>query len=314
MSSSSIFATYYTKPEFIDRYLHDPVGITVIIPVIHTNELWEVNLLSIYREIPVAELIIADGGCIDNSIEIAMKFPRVRIEKHHQYKTLGFSIKASIETVKTDWFAYLHSDVFLPSGWWDKMKKHKSNYEWFGCRMQHTVMVEYDLDYGERPYAGAQIGKTANFSGHMSHIDDDYVYRQEDFVFSDVVKNSNGREGKINDVFHYHQTMHKDSPTGRKVKSLKIDMSMNDSERLRTADQQLKGIVKYLKPNNPWLIESALGSFIQLLSMKKSNFYELRRWILETDPAWWPVIRNRYLKFKIKNLFLRLIKRSPAKS
>jgi hypothetical protein len=37
-------------------------GVTVIIPIVHTNELWEENLKSIYREIPTAQLLIGDGG------------------------------------------------------------------------------------------------------------------------------------------------------------------------------------------------------------------------------------------------------------
>ena len=53
--------------------------IEVVIPVIHTNELWRANLNSVYREIPVRQLCISDGGCKDDSIKIARSFPRVEV-------------------------------------------------------------------------------------------------------------------------------------------------------------------------------------------------------------------------------------------
>lgn len=50
----SIYQRYFTQEPLNDRYLREPEeGIDVIIPVMHTNELWESNLHSIYREIPV---------------------------------------------------------------------------------------------------------------------------------------------------------------------------------------------------------------------------------------------------------------------
>ena len=57
----SIFQEYYSKQEFVDKYIQDPTdAIDVIIPVYHTNELWRANLISIFREIPVKRLLISD--------------------------------------------------------------------------------------------------------------------------------------------------------------------------------------------------------------------------------------------------------------
>ena len=53
-------------------------AVDVLIPVMHTNDLWEANLLSIYREIPVKRLLLGDAGCIDRTVEIARRFPRAR--------------------------------------------------------------------------------------------------------------------------------------------------------------------------------------------------------------------------------------------
>ena len=42
-------------------------------------------------------------------------------------------------------------------------------------------MVEFDSDYGVRPYAGSQL--VCEPVEGLLRIDDDFVYRQEDFVF-----------------------------------------------------------------------------------------------------------------------------------
>jgi hypothetical protein len=68
--ASSIFEEYYIPRPLEDRFARDASdAIEVIIPVIHTNELWRANPNSIYREIPVRRLLISDGGCKDDSIE-----------------------------------------------------------------------------------------------------------------------------------------------------------------------------------------------------------------------------------------------------
>ena len=107
---------------FADRFATDSArAVDVIIPIVHTNELWRSNLISIYREIPVNRLLIGDGGCIDDSLEVARQFPRVEVLDHRNFTSLGYSIRHLIEAVETEWFVYLHSDVFLPPGWFETM-------------------------------------------------------------------------------------------------------------------------------------------------------------------------------------------------
>ena len=63
---ASIFSRYFGAEPFADRFATDSArALDVIIPIVHTNELWRSNLTSIYREIPVNRLLIGDGGCID---------------------------------------------------------------------------------------------------------------------------------------------------------------------------------------------------------------------------------------------------------
>ena len=303
LSSFSIFQEYYHRIDFFDRYLDDKSeGITVIIPTVHSNELWRANLLSIYREVPVKQLLIGDGGCIDDTITIAMEFPRTVIHDHRNYKSLGFSIRKLIEAVETDWFIYLHSDVYLPKGWFDKMISHKGKYDWYGCRMQQTVMVEFDNGYGERPYAGSQIGRKAAFFEGLSRIDDDYVYRQEDFVFSDIISRGGGIEGKIDDIFHYHQTIKKDSPVWnpRNVK-VKISQDLSNEENLRVWDAQFRGIIKYLQPTTQWAISGAGYGAYTLIKLNAMTRVDLYAWVEQVNPIWLPFVKRQLLKQRILN-------------
>lgn len=298
---SSIFKKYYELNELKDKYLETPEeGVDVIIPIVHTNELWENNLHSIYSEIPVKRLLISDGGCIDNSIEIVKKFPRVEILDHKEYKTLGYCLRELILKVEAEWFIYLHSDVYLPADWYETMKKYKSQYDWYGCPQQITVMAEYlnrDKMHGKvRPYAGSQIGKKEAFLKYIETIDDDFVYRQEDFVLANIVEKAGYKHGFVEDTFHYHQVMHKESPFSRKIKSVKVEVAWSDAEKIRAATMQLNGVVKYLEPTQTMIKEAE----VNIVLLKQYNAFRkdvFLKWVNEVNPIW------------IKNIsFLRILK------
>lgn len=293
--STSIFSEYYSQVPFYDKFTHHPdSAVDVIIPIIHTNELWETNLKSFYREIPINRLLIGDGGCMDDSIKIAKKFPRVKIFNHKKYVSLGYSIRKLIEEVETDWFIYPHSDIYLPEGWFEKMRSHQGKLDWFGCPMRLTVLAEYDLVDKIRPYAGSQMGRKEAFLGGLDKIDDDYVYRQEDFVFTELVEKNGFKHGKVEDTFHYHQVMHRKTPFGRKIKNVKLDVEIEEHEELRAAEMQVRGVVKYLKPNH--FQESCVRSnLIYLIEKDKINLKEFRKWVKDVNPVW----SNRIKPYRI---------------
>ncbi|HBB97296.1 MAG TPA: hypothetical protein DC054_18110 [Blastocatellia bacterium] len=290
--TESIFGAYYADVPFVDRFETQPDrSVDVIIPIIHTNELWKTNLFSLYREIPIHKLLIGDGGCIDNSIEIVKEFPRVEVFDHRSYKTLGYSIRKLIESVETDWFIYVHSDVYLPPGWFDVMQRHQADYDWFGCPMKHTVMVQYEIPEEVRPYAGSQMGLKSAFEAGLGSIDDDYVYRQEDFVLADLVEKAGFKHGKIEDTFHYHQTMYKPTPWVRKVKSVNLNLYISPEEEVRNRIMQARGIIKYLQPNNPALIyevSMSIDRLFELGELTPANWPDFKQWVAETNSKWLP--------------------------
>jgi len=284
----SIFGRYHTQEPFVDRYVANSDGaVDIVIPVLHSNELWRSNLISIYREVPVHRLRLGDAGCKDETLIIARQFPRVEIYDHSSFKSLGYSVKELIKAVETEWFCYFHSDVYLPDGWFDTMRAHQAEYDWFGCPMRITALVEYPLVDRERPYAGTQMGRKAAFAGGLDRIGDDYVYRQEDWVFAGIVEDGGFRHGKIEDTFHWHQVMPRvygDTRRTRKFKEVRLDVEMTHEEELYTAETQLRGTIKYLKPT----AYHVNGANIHLRYLKNlgkidAEFYD---WVGRTNPVW----------------------------
>ena len=248
---ASIFSRYFGAEPFADRFATDSArAVDVIIPIVHTNELWRSNLTSIYREIPVNRLLIGDGGCIDNSLEVARQFPRVEVLDHRNFTSLGYSIRHLIEAVETEWFVYLHSDVFLPPGWFETMFARRNEFDWFECNQRITVMADYLLDTTKvaRAYSGSQMGRKAAFANVTPLIDDDYLYRNEDIIFAQLIARNGMRYGKVGETFHFHQIMHKPSRWLRKVTRVNIDLELGADEELRANDTYARGIIKYLDP------------------------------------------------------------------
>ncbi|MBX9845835.1 MAG: glycosyltransferase family 2 protein [Xanthobacteraceae bacterium] len=309
-----IFARYYSKEEFVDRLSrHDANGVDVIIPVLHTNELWEKNLISIYREIPVSRLLIGDAGCTEEALRIVRRFPRAEVLDHTTFKSLGYSVRKLIEAVDTEWFVYLHSDVYLPDGWFDAMCRHRNEYDWFGCPMRITALVEYPHSTPGRPYAGSQMGRKKAFDGRLGHIDDDYVYRQEDFVFARVIEEGGFRHGKIEDTFHFHQVMprlYDKEGRARSFKNLEMSVEMAPEEEQLTIDTQLRGTIKYLRPELDH-VRGVEENLRYLLGRQTLDLEEFRQWVKATNPEWLPYVRSRFsLGYIARRLLARFMGRS----
>lgn len=289
----TIFQEYYKENTLIDRkIIKAEEGIDVIIPILNTNELFETNLYSFYRDIPINRLLIGDGGCTDDSIAIVKKFPRVIIYNQKEFKTLGFRIQELIKEVSTDWFIYLHSDVFLPEGWYDEMIKHQNDYDWYECFRKITVLVEYDAhsqNVAKRPYSGSQMGKTEAFRNIK--VDDDYLYRNEDIIFRELVEKQGFSYGRISDTFHYHQVMNRRGDTEPNFRNVSIERETDKDWGIETYNMQARGIIKYLEPQKE-SVESVNSSIAVLLNHNSLNWEEFKQWVKETNPKWLKYIRK----------------------
>ncbi len=287
----SIFSEYYKTPRLVDRYETDRSrAIDVVIPIIHTNEFWRSNLLSIYREIPVNRLLLGDGGCIDDSIDVAKEFPRVEVLNHREFTSLGFSIRHLIESTDTEWFVYLHSDVYLPSGWFEAMSAHRGEFDWFECNQRITVLADYLFDSTQvhRSYSGSQMGRRAAFATVTPQIDDDYLYRNEDIIFQSIVEREGFRYGKVAETFHYHQVMHKPSRWQRAIKRVNVEAEIARDEDIRSNLTYAQGIIKYLAPSDtsPDIVDSVRTAGVRLAELGEMNEEQLLEWARKTNPEW----------------------------
>ncbi|MFW9938376.1 MAG: glycosyltransferase family 2 protein, partial [Candidatus Thorarchaeota archaeon] len=199
MEPTSFFEKYLPEENFFDRLEKTKEeAIDVIIPIFNTNPLFEKNLKSFYREIPINRLIIGDAGSTDDSINILSKFPRVKIINQASCKTLGYCIAELISEVKTEWFIYLHADVYLPNNWYDIMKRYKNTYEWFESDRRIITLLDFNLNIekSKRAYSGSQMGRKDAFNNIITKIDDDYLYRNEDIIFQNMIESEGFQYGR----------------------------------------------------------------------------------------------------------------------
>lgn len=296
MNSVNIFKKYFAEDEFVDRYeSRRKEAVDVIIPLIDTNELWEKNLHSFYREIPINRLLIGDGGCTDNSIEIAGKYPRSVILDQSAYHSQGYCIKELMENVQTKWFIYLHADVYLPDGWYDEMKKHQDEYDWYECYRRMTILFEYSAESqntAKRPFSGSQMGRTEAFKNILPKIDDDYLQRNEDIIFGGLIEAEGFKYGRVADTYHYHQLMNKRGEKEPKLKKIAIEKESDTAWEIKISEMQIKGIIKYLPPKK-YLIKGVNGHIAILLRHKALDWSEFKEWVKRTNPAWLDKINKK---------------------
>lgn len=295
-NNNNIFTQYWAEEIFIDRYNDGPENaVDVLIPVAHTNELWKKNLLSIYREIPVKRLLIGNCGCTEQALEIVREFPRTVILDHQNFHSLGFSIRKLIEAVETEWFVYLHSDVFLPQGWFHAMVSHQSEFDWFECNRRKLVLLDYEdgrQNSQKRPFSGSQMGKKTIFQNFLNSIDDDYLYRNEDFVIRKLVEYAGGRYGRVPETFHYHQLMNKSGEFEPDFVRAEFTRRDDTVWMKKTSDMQVRGLIKYTQPDNDYIQSELCASLKVLMDCGGFDPKEFIAWTTQTNVNWLPIVKK----------------------
>jgi len=308
--ASSVFATLYRDEPFVDRYSADPANaVDVIVPVMHANELWRRNLQSAYREIPIKRLLISDGGSIDDSIDIAREFPRVTVMDHRTFVSLGYCLRKLIEAVETEWFVYLHSDVFLAPGWFEGMLAERGRLDWFESRQHTLILAEYPHHYEKgvpRAFSGAQMGRRKAFDQVLPAIDDDYLYRNEDIILAHLVERQGFRYGRADGALIFHEQMEKKSRWLRSIEDVKIIVRKSAEEDLREQQMQLYGLLKYMEPDPATLAAHSIIDYVYSLRLGgQLDWAEFRVWVEKVNPGWWPLIQRAYRRHRLKNSFVQ---------
>jgi len=98
--------------------------IDVVIPTKNSvKPCWKKCLDSIYNsDIPLNRVIIIDSCSTDKTLEIAKKYPKVKIIE--EAGNLAEAREFGISLVKTKWFAFIDSDVIIPNNWFSEIWKY----------------------------------------------------------------------------------------------------------------------------------------------------------------------------------------------
>ncbi len=318
MEENKFFENICKKEEFSDRKtIRNEESVDVIIPVFNTNPLFEKNLYSFYNEIPINRLIIGNGGSTDDSIEIINKFPRVLVVDQSNNRTLGYCIAELISLVETEWFVYLHDDVYLPENWYDNMKKHQNEYDWYECDRWNVVIIGFNVlnvKNRSRPFSGGQMGKKIAFKNIISKINDDYLYRNEDMIFQGLVEAQGYKYGRVLDTYIFHERMNKKGEKNPKFENVIIKRIPDKKLKIRTYNMQVRGIIKYLKPNKRYLVENVNRSIKILMDNNALNLKEFKKWVKLTNESWLKYIRIKDSVFsKFYKIIIKLLRRINSK-
>jgi hypothetical protein len=316
----SVYSDITRAMDFVDRLVLEktPEGVDVIIPLLHATPFWEQNLNSYFREIPINRLLIGDAGAIDGSSQIAARYPRTIIRDHRSIKSLGRSIAELMSNVQTEHFIYLQSDTFLPPGWFDVMSSHRDEFDWFGCPERPIFVLSAPLNdqSGKRPLAGSQFGRTSVFSGVENFVQDDYGYRQEDFIFEEYALRRGGAVGGVFETHHVHQITERVT-TGRQLNvssvTVKLEPEKDDNKVL---DTQLLGFVKYCDPHRKTVYKAAYDALIGSLSSGRFTIRTELSLAREVNTSWIVALLSMYFrasvlylpKLAFKKLAFRIIR------
>ncbi len=80
---------------------------------------------SVYRNIPVKNLIVVDGFSTDNTANIVKEFQEKygNVTFIQEKGTRGTARQKAIQLVKSDWFMFVDSDVLLSKNWFAEAEK-----------------------------------------------------------------------------------------------------------------------------------------------------------------------------------------------
>lgn len=290
--------------------------VDVVVPIMNTNPFWEQNLHNWYSRIPIGNLILGDGGTTDGSLEIAQKFPRVKILDQKEFKSLGFALRKLFEEVRSPWFIYLHADVTLPPGWFEAMVKNQSKYDWFESNQKNFICFEYlAIDHGRnefpRAYSGAQMGRKEAFEKITAKVDDDYLYRNEDIIWGALIEGAGFKYGRTADTYISHQITNKNGEKEPKLASVAIARAVDPSWEKRTADMQARGIIKYLPPSSHNVYIVAV-SLLELRKLKALDRKEFLNWVRATSPAWVSRVQRIYFVLTAEKIAMGFVRRAQT--
>lgn len=101
------------------------VSLDVVVLTKNSERMLDACLDSIYKNVPVNNLIVVDGFSTDGTLPILRRFQEKygNVTVIQDGGTRGKARQKAIPRVKTEWFMFVDSDVILCDGWFEKAKK-----------------------------------------------------------------------------------------------------------------------------------------------------------------------------------------------
>jgi glycosyltransferase involved in cell wall biosynthesis len=277
--------------KLVDRYKTGEDGIDVLMVTLDAAPFLERSLVSLYSEVPVARLLVCDGGSKDDTVSILQRFPRVELHIRPDIRTSGKSVEFLISKARTEWVMLTDADLTFPEGWYDEMCKYRTEYDAFDSKRIHA----YEF-YREDPATSRlearplvtcpQMGKLEAVRKYK--VDDDYIWRITDIAMRQAVEKNGYRYGKVTTTHHYHhtteETKYASDPTKVATKVIfkePAEIIVNEANWRRRLVDSARGYVKYIDPTLSYVAsdEEIDKALLPLLD---------RDWVVQTGPAWIP--------------------------
>lgn len=281
--------------------------IDIIIPVKSTNLKFIDNIQQISRNDWVNKIYVGDSGVPRTILNELKDIAKVTVIDQVNIHSQGKCITELAEMTNTEYFAYFHGDVTIPADWLEAMMGEIEDSAILECRRIYqyeitaTEAEEPEKLQARRPLSGTQLISREKFLASTGTIDDDYLFRNEDLVFSSLVQQAGFRYGKTAKTYHVHQIgfarSNENVSYDQKVKLISTP-TISDLDMFRN---QLKGLIKYASSNNSHCkanFDLALSVFVKLGGdIKEIKSYSIR------NSAW-----RRYLRGYTMRMLLRKIR------
>ncbi|MHA1395709.1 MAG: glycosyltransferase [Promethearchaeota archaeon] len=267
----------------------------LICPIYWLDENWfEKNLDSWFSELNLNEVLIGNNNPKHDKFlnEIQEKHDNIRIIDQTKHNTLGYCLKELMENVSTEWFVYLHSDVFIPSHVFEMMKYYiqekngiieSDRLHWDGTKINVNGLKIPKLTYEnyyfrERAFSGFQIFQKKAIETILPKIEDDYIYRNEDLIFqAECLKNGFNYVKAF--AFHIHQLFNWQWTRPKKEAYL----------------MQIKGLIKYTNPNHI-TVNICTNVFRFIRSKYDISLNHFLHFCNENNPKWTNYIKEIWEK------------------
>jgi len=250
----------------------------VVIPLKSTNSLVVENLKEISRCSEVGRILIGDAGVDVHLIEEIRGINKIEVINQADIYSQGSCIIDLIRRVSTDYFVYLHGDVTLPENWFRVMAENLGSSKLAECGRVYQYSIRHEERHfqreypSSRPLSGSQMGDTKFFLECTEHVDDDFLFRNEDLVFADLVDKNGGDYKIINQTHHFHQIgfdrINENIKPNSRLAYSRIP-SQNDVVLFKC---QVQGILKYTRKKDWYMTENLIYALVVLKSFGESKF------------------------------------------